>query len=160
MTISTSSLIVIIVILFILFSQFRERKFRLWTSIFTMLFMLFITILFINIELTNSSSYPILLFGGLLGVFIGLAIAHHIKIKISDKGTLITRGSFISVSIWIFIILVKFYGQDTFNQWGWDPNLLLSFFLVMSVSTIISRNIYLYHRFLDKKRNTRFTKKG
>jgi hypothetical protein len=151
-----TSIIIIVFILVMLLSQFRERKFRLWYSIITMAFMLFVTYIFVSIELPANANYSILLAGGLVGLILGLAIAHHIKIKIADDGSLLTKGSFISVGIWIFIILVKFFGQNTFNQWEWNPNFLLSLFLILSISTLISKNIYLYIRYIQKKRETEF----
>ena len=151
-----TSIIIIVFILVMLLSQFRERKFRLWYSIITMTFMLFVTYIFVSIELPANANYSILLAGGLVGLILGLAIAHHIKIKIADDGSLLTKGSFISVGIWIFIILVKFFGQNTFNQWEWNPNFLLSLFLILSISTLISKNIYLYIRYIQKKRETEF----
>ena len=151
-----TSIIFIAFILIMLLSQFRERKFRLWYSIITMTFMLFVTYIFVSIELPANANYSILIAGGLVGIMLGLAIAHHIKIKITDDGSLLTRGSVLSVGIWIFIILVKFYGQNTFNQWQWNPNFLLSLFLILSISTMISKNIYLYIRYKSKKREREF----
>jgi hypothetical protein len=151
-----TSIIFIGFILIMLLSQFRERKFRLWYSIITMTFMLFVTYIFVSIELPANANYTILIGGGLVGVMLGLAIAHHIKIKITDDGSLLTKGSFLSVGIWIFIILVKFYGNNTFNQWEWNPNFLLSLFLILSMSTMVSRNIYLYIRYLNKKKELEF----
>ena len=146
-----TSITVIIVILIILLSQFRQRKFKLWRTVITMIFMLFVTILFVNIELPATANYALLIIGGIIGLLIGLAIGHHIKIKIADDGSLLTRGSVLSVGILIFIILAKFYGQNTFNQWGWNPNFLLSMFLILSVTTMISRNIYVYIRYQNLK---------
>ncbi len=151
--IGLSSLIVIIVILILLLSQFRERKFRLWRTMIVMFFMLFVTILFVNLETPDTSNYPLLLGAGFIGLLLGVAIGHHIKIKIADDGSLLTRGSFLSMGIWIFIVLAKFYGQNTFDQWGWDPNFLLSAFLVISVTTMISRNFYVYMRYTNEKKN-------
>ncbi len=151
-----TSIIFIAIILIMLLSQFRERKFRLWYSIITMTFMLFVTYIFVSIELPANANYTILIAGGLIGVMLGLAIAHNIKIKITDDGSLLTKGSFLSVGIWIFIILVKFYGNNTFNQWEWNPNFLLSMFLILSMSTMVSRNIYLYIRYLNKKKELEF----
>ena len=139
-----------------LLSQFRERKFRLWYSIITMTFMLFVTYIFVSIELPANANYTVLIASGLIGVMLGLAIAHNIKIKIANDGSLLTKGSFLSVGIWIFIILVKFYGNNTFNQWEWNPNFLLSLFLILSMSTMVSRNIYLYTRYLNKKKEQEF----
>jgi len=155
-TLGTASIIIVVFIIMMLLSQFRERKFRLWYSIITMTFMLIVTYIFVSIELQANANYTILLAGGLVGVMLGIAIAHNIKIKISDDGSLLTKGSFLSVGIWIFVILVKFYGQNTFSQWQWNPNFLLSLFLILSISTMISRNIYLYIRYKNKKRELEF----
>jgi hypothetical protein len=121
-----------------------------------MTFMLIVTYIFVSIELPANPNYTILLAGGLVGVMLGIAIAHNIKIKIADDGSLLTKGSFLSVGIWIFVILVKFYGQNIFSQWQWNPNFLLSLFLILSISVIITRNIYLYTRYLNKKKELEF----
>ena len=156
MNLGMTSIILIAFILVMLLSQFRERKFRLWYSIITMTFMLFVTYIFVSIELPANANYTVLIAAGLIGVMLGLAIAHNIKIKIANDGSLLTKGSFLSVGIWIFIILVKFYGNNTFNQWEWNPNFLLSLFLILSMSTMVSRNIYLYTRYLNKKKEQEF----
>jgi len=155
-TLGTASIIIIVFVIMMLLSQFRERKFRLWYSIITMTFMLIVTYIFVSIELPANPNYTILLAGGLVGVMLGIAIAHNIKIKIADDGSLLTKGSFLSVGIWIFVILVKFYGQNIFSQWQWNPNFLLSLFLILSISLIITRNIYLYTRYLNKKKELEF----
>ena len=155
-TLGTASIIIIVFVIMMLLSQFRERKFRLWYSIITMTFMLIVTYIFVSIELPANPNYTILLAGGLVGVMLGIAIAHNIKIKIADDGSLLTKGSFLSVGIWIFVILVKFYGQNIFSQWQWNPNFLLSLFLILSISVIITRNIYLYTRYLNKKKELEF----
>jgi len=155
-TLGTASIIIIVFVIMMLLSQFRERKFRLWYSIITITFMLIVTYIFVSIELPANPNYTILLAGGLVGVMLGIAIAHNIKIKIADDGSLLTKGSFLSVGIWIFVILVKFYGQNIFSQWQWNPNFLLSLFLILSISVIITRNIYLYTRYLNKKKELEF----
>jgi len=155
-TLGTASIIIIVFVIMMLLSQFRERKFRLWYSIITITFMLIVTYIFVSIELPANPNYTILLAGGLVGVMLGIAIAHNIKIKIADDGSLLTKGSFLSVGIWIFVILVKFYGQNIFSQWQWNPNFLLSLFLILSISLIITRNIYLYTRYLNKKKELEF----
>ena len=155
-TLGTASIIIIVFIIMMILSQFRERKFRLWYSIITMSFMLIVTYIFVSIELPANANYAILLGGVLVGVMLGLTVAHHIKIKIADDGSLLTKGSVLSVSIWIFVILAKFYGNNIFNQWQWNPNFLLSLFLVLSISMMITRNIYLYIRYMNKKKELEF----
>jgi NAD/NADP transhydrogenase beta subunit len=150
------SLTIIVFILVMLLSQLREKKFRFWYTVITMTLMIFVTFIFVNFELPVNANYVLLLAGGLVGLLLGLAIAHHIKIKIADDGSLLMKGSFLSVGIWIFIILAKFYGQNTFDQWQWNPNFLLSLFLVLSVTTMVSRNIYVYIRYRSKKKEMEF----
>jgi len=148
-----TGIIFVLIILLILLLQFRERKFRLWRAILSMGFMILITIPFVYLEIQLTPLNNLLLFGaGILGLLIGLGVAYHTKIKIAGDGSLRTRGSVLSVGLWAAIILAKFYGQDTLNQWGFDPNLVLSLFLVMTVATLISRNYYVYQRYLRKKR--------
>ena len=89
-TLGTASIIIIVFVIMMLLSQFRERKFRLWYSIITITFMLIVTYIFVSIELPANPNYTILLAGGLVGVMLGIAIAHNIKIKIADDGSLLT----------------------------------------------------------------------
>ena len=70
-TLGTTSIIIVVFIIMMLLSQFRERKFRLWYSIITMTFMLFVTYIFVSIELPANANYTILLAGGLVGVMLG-----------------------------------------------------------------------------------------
>jgi len=86
-------------------------------------------------------------------LLVGMAIASQMKIKIAEDGSLLVRGSFIAISLWFLIIYAKFYWQDTLNQMGWDPNFLLSLFLLITVTSMISRRIYIYWRYLNKKKN-------
>lgn len=150
--IGTSGLIIIFFILIILLLQFRERKFSIWRAVLSLGIMLLITIPFVYLEIQMTFLNNVLLFGAfIVGLLLGVAIGHHTKIKIADDGSLRLRGSFLSVGLWAAIILAKFYGQDTLNQWGFDPNLILSLFLVMTVASMISRNFYVYQRYLKKK---------
>jgi membrane protein CcdC involved in cytochrome C biogenesis len=115
--------------------------------------MLLVTILFVNYELQGPLFNTIILFGGgILGVILGMVIASLTKLKLDKKGNLLMRGSFIAMGLWFLIIVAKLYGQDTLNQMGLSSDLILSLFLMISVSTMISERVFIYYRYLRNRK--------
>jgi len=148
------SQIFIIFILLLLLLQLRQRKFHFWRSLILPGLMLLVTVDLIYMEMMGALfNLLVLVGGGILGVLLGMAVASQMKIKIAEDGSLLLRGSFLAVTLWALIILAKFYGQDTLNQWGLDSYLLLSLFLMITVTSMISQRVYIYYRYLQKKRH-------
>ncbi|MGV8143701.1 MAG: hypothetical protein ACP5OJ_03690 [Methanothermobacter sp.] len=149
---SLNQVILIVVIIYLLF-QLRQRKFHFLRSLIVPGIMLLVTIQFVNLQLQGPLFNTIVLFGGgVLGVLLGMIIAAKTKLKLSKDGSLLTRGSFITMTIWFLLILAKMYGQNTLNQLGLSTSLILSLFLMLSVSTTISEKVFIYYRYLRNKK--------
>lgn len=149
---SFNQVVLIIIVIFLLL-QLRQRKFHFWRSMVVPGLMLLLTFLFVNLELQGPLFNTIVLFGGgILGVFIGMVIARLAKLKLDKKGNLLMRGSFIAMGLWFLVILAKLYGQDTLTQMGLSSDLILSLFLMLSVSTMISERVFIYYRYLRNRK--------
>lgn len=149
----TFNQIVLIVIVIFLLLQLRQRKFRFWRSMIVPSMMLIVTLLFVRIELQGPFFNTIVLLAGfILGLFMGMIIARFTKLKIGKDGSLLMRGSFIAMSIWFLIIISKLYGQNLLNQWGLSSSLVLTLFLIISVSIMISERIFIYYRYLRNRK--------
>ena len=152
---SLNQIILIIIVIYLLF-QLRQRKFHFLRSLIVPGIMLVVTFLFVNLELQGPLFNSIVLIGGgLLGVLLGMIIAARTKLKIARDGSLLMRGSFITMGIWFLLILAKMYGQDTLSQMGLSYNLILSLFLMLSVSTMISERVFIYYRYLRNRKELR-----
>ena len=149
---SFNQVVLIVIVIFLLF-QLRQRKFHFWRSMLVPGLMLLVTFLFVNMELQGPLFNTIVIFGGgILGIFIGMVIARLAKLKLDKKGNLLMRGSFIAMGLWFLVILAKLYGQDTLTQMGLSSDLILSLFLMLSVSTMISERIFIYYRYLRNRK--------
>ncbi|MEN6591897.1 MAG: hypothetical protein ABFC12_01485 [Methanobacterium sp.] len=156
---SFNQVVLIIIVIFLLF-QLRQRKFHFWRSMLVPGLMLVVTFLFVRMELQGPLFNTIVLFGGgIFGLLVGMIIARLTKLKMGKDGSLLMRGSFIAMSIWFLIIVAKLYGQDTLNQWGLSSSLILSLFLMISVSTMISERIFIYYRYLRNRKKWRQKKR-
>ncbi len=156
---SFNQVVLIIIVIFLLF-QLRQRKFHFWRSMIVPGLMLIVTFLFVTVELQGPLFNTIVLFGGgVFGLLLGMIIARLTKLKIGKNGSLLMRGSFIAMSLWFLVILAKLYGQDTLNQWGLSSSLILSLFLMISVSTMISERVFIYYRYLRNRKEWRQKKR-
>jgi hypothetical protein len=149
---SLNQVILIVIFIFLLF-QLRQRRFHFLRSLIVPGLMLLVTILFVNMELQGPLFNTIVLFGGgLIGVLLGMIIASLTKLKLDKNGNLLMRGSFIAMGLWFLIIVAKLYGQETLNQMGLSSSLILSLFLMLSVSTMISERVFIYYRYLRNRK--------
>lgn len=149
---SLNQVILIVIFIFLLF-QLRQRRFHFLRSLIVPGLMLLVTILFVNMELQGPLFNTIVLFGGgLIGVLLGMIIAFLTKLKLDKNGNLLMRGSFIAMGLWFLIIVAKLYGQETLNQMGLSSSLILSLFLMLSVSTMISERVFIYYRYLRNRK--------
>lgn len=156
---SFNQVVIIVVVIFLLF-QLRQRKFHFWRSMLVPGVMLMVTLLFVRLELQGPLFNTIVIFGGgVFGLVMGMIIARFTKLKIGKDGSLLMRGSFIAMGLWFLIILTKLYGQDTLNQMGLSSSLILSLFLMISVSTMISERVFIYYRYLRNKKEWMKNKK-
>lgn len=149
---SFNQVVLIVIVIFLLF-QLRQRRFHFWRSLIVPGLMLMVTWLFVNLELQGPLFNTIVLLGGaILGVLLGMIIAKLTKLKLDKNGNLLMRGSFIAMGLWFLIIVAKLYGQNYLNQFGLTSSLILSLFLMISVSTMISERIFIYYRYLRNRK--------
>lgn len=149
---SFNQVVLIVIVIFLLF-QLRQRKFHFWRSMVMPGLMLIVTFLFVNVELQGPFFNTLVIFGGgVFGLIIGLFAASRTKLKIGKDGSLLVRGSFIAMGVWFLIILAKLYGQSTLSEWGLSSSLILSMFMVISVTTMISERVFIYYRYLRNRK--------
>lgn len=149
---SFNQVVLIVIVIFLLF-QLRQRRFHFWRSLIVPGLMLIVTWLFVNLELQGPLFNTIVLLGGaILGVLLGMIIARLTKLKLDKNGNLLMRGSFIAMGLWFLIIVAKLYGQNYLNQFGLTSSLILSLFMMISVSTMISERIFIYYRYLRNRK--------
>jgi membrane protein CcdC involved in cytochrome C biogenesis len=141
------------IILLIVLLQLRERKVKIWSLILFPAFMLYISLSLIYNELFSSYySFILIIAGFLIGIILGIIIGRFFEVKVSEKdGSLVLKGSYIAVFLWISIILIKVYGENILNQGIIAADLLTSMFLMMTLGAMISRRIIIYRKYLKHR---------
>lgn len=143
----------IIVIIFIVLLQLRERKVKPLSLMIMPVFMLFITIFLVEgVIFTSVLNFFLIVGGFILGTGIGFLVASFMKVKLDEDGNVMMKGSVIAVIIWILVIVIKFYGEQTLGSIQYiDFNVLTSIFLMMTLGAMISRRIIIYKRYREHK---------
>lgn len=138
----------IVIILLIVILQLRERKMKLRRLILMPLILSLFIIPFVFIEMYSIFNAVIIFAGLLTGVLMGILIGKFMEVKIHEDGSIIFKGSYIAVFIWIAIILMRIYGKGALGSMGIvDLNLLTSAFLIMAVGAMISRRMFIYWKY-------------
>ena len=140
-----------IVVLLVL-SQLRESRMkvsRMWIVPALMIFLSYGSLT----KLPFNSLFNIALLLAALGVGMALGVVGEAFKKISfDKaaGEIIVKGTPIGVLIWIGAIVFERYVQDFLKQSKGivTPQLLPATLLVLSLSAVIARRVYLYWKYL------------
>ncbi|MGZ7049104.1 MAG: DUF1453 domain-containing protein [Methanobacterium sp.] len=146
----------LLVILLVVILQLRQRRVRSWTLMIMPALLSFITIPLVISELYSAFNVIILVISFIVGIAIGILIGKFMEVKIDENGSMILKGSFIAVLLWIAIILLKLYGKDVLVGTRLiELNLLTSAFLVMTLGGMISRRVFIYWKYLQfrKERN-------
>ncbi|MGZ7160277.1 MAG: DUF1453 domain-containing protein [Methanobacterium sp.] len=136
--------------------QLRQRRVRSWTLMIMPALLSLITIPLVISELYSAFNIIILVISFIAGIAIGILIGKFMEVKIDENGSMILKGSFIAVLLWIAIILLKLYGKDVLVGTRLiELNLLTSAFLVMTLGGMISRRVFIYWKYLQfrKERN-------
>ncbi len=148
------SSVFLFIILIIVLLQLRERKMNLRKLIIMPVILAIITIPTVLIEMNSAFNILIIFAGLLIGVLMGILIGKFMKVKIHEDGSMILKGSYIAVFVWIVIIVARIYGKDVISSMKlMDFNLLTSMFLIMAVGAMISRRAYIYWRYRNFKKN-------
>ncbi|MGZ7043228.1 MAG: DUF1453 domain-containing protein [Methanobacterium sp.] len=146
----------LLVILLVVILQLRQRRVRSWTLMIMPALLSLITIPLVISELYSAFNIIILVISFIAGIAIGILIGKFMEVKIDENGSMILKGSFIAVLLWIAIILLKLYGKDVLVGTRLiELNLLTSAFLVMTLGGMISRRVFIYWKYLQfrKERN-------
>ena len=60
----------------------------------------------------------ILVLGGfLIGALVGYFMGTLFKMRLTDEGAVMMKGSIITISVWILLIVVKIYGESVLGRW-------------------------------------------
>jgi hypothetical protein len=148
---TNQSFIIIIVIIVLL--QLRERKVKPLTLMIMPAFMFIITWFLIeDVIFTSLLNFALIAASFVLGILIGFAVASFIKVKVDDNGNVMMKGSLIAVAIWILVILIKIYGEQTLGSLKYfDLSVLTSMFLMITLGTMISRRVFIYRKYRQHK---------
>ena len=144
----------LIIILLVVLLQLRERKMNLRKLIIMPIILALITIPLISIEMYSAFNIAVIFIGLVIGVLMGILIGRFMKVKIHEDGSLILKGSFLAVLLWIVIIVARIYGKDAISSMKLMVfNLLTSMFLIMAVGAMITRRVYIYWRYRNFKKD-------
>jgi len=143
----------LVIIIIIVLLQLRERKVKPLSLMIMPIFMFIVTWFLIEGVIFTSLLNFILISGSfILGAVIGFVVASFIKVKVDNKGNVMMRGSVIAVVIWILVILIKIYGEQTLGSMKYfDLSVLTSMFLMITLGTMISRRIFIYRKYREHK---------
>ena len=143
----------IIVILFLVILQLRERRVKPLGLMIMPVFMFFISIFLVDDVLFTSLLNFILIAGGfVLGTIIGYVVASFMNVKLDKDGNVMMKGSILAVGVWVLVIILKFYGEQTLGSAHYiDFNVLTSIFIMMTLGAMISRRLIIYRRYREHK---------
>jgi ABC-type multidrug transport system permease subunit len=113
----------------------------------------FITIPLVSAELSSAFNVAVIFIALLIGLLIGFLIGKFMEVEIDENGSMILKGSYIAVFMWIAIILLKIYGENVLSGTGWiELNLITSAALIMTLGAMISRRSFVYWKYLKFKK--------
>lgn len=147
---------ILLLIGMILFFQLRERKVRPIKLLIPLIFMVPLTLLLASYEISvNYFNVVILVLGFIIGCGIGYAVTRMSSLRMDDSGNVLVKGSIPGTAIWIVFIVVKLYGNDLLQGAHMiDLGLLTSFFLTLSLGTILVRRIILFVKYREMRSGT------
>lgn len=152
-TIIPTVVIIALMMFFILRKQLREKEVKPRKLITVPVIMLLITAG--TIYQTVFSSIPgftLVLGGFLIGAFVGYFMGSFFKMRVTDEGVVMMKGSVITVSIWIILIVVKIYSESVLGGGNTHVNNITSMFLAMTVGTMILRRFVIYKKYTEHRR--------
>jgi len=149
-----NSFSIIIIVLLIVIFQLRERKVKLRSLIIMPVILSLFTLPIVYMEMYSIFNIAVIFAGLLIGVLMGMLIGKFMKVKIHEDGSMILKGSFLAVLMWIAIIIIRIYGRSVLSSMGiMDLNLLTSVFLIMALGAMISRRVYIYRIYMNFKKD-------
>ena len=140
--------IIALMMFFILRKQLREKEVKPRKLITVPVIMLLITAGTIYQTVFSSIlGFTLVLGGFLIGALVGYFMGSFFKMRVTDEGVVMMKGSVITVSIWIILIVVKVYSESVLGGGNTHVNNITSMFLAMTVGTMILRRFVIYKKY-------------
>lgn len=144
----------LLIILLIVILQLRRRKVRFWSLFILPALLSIITIPLAVSEFNTIFNAVIIIIGILVGILVGILIARFYEVEVDENGSMILKGSYLAIIIWIAIILIKFYGKNALTGTGLIKlDLLTTALLLMTLAAMFSRRIVVYWKYWNFKKN-------
>lgn len=145
-----SSPVFYFIILLIAILSLRERRVKPLSLVILPIVMLIVVIPLVSNQLNNIFNITIIIVGLIIGLIIGVVRGRLYKVKINTEGSLVIKGSYLAVFVWLAIIVIKLTAESLLSQYV-GLNLLISALLMLTLGALISRRIYIYWRYLNLK---------
>lgn len=139
-TVIATVVIIALMMFFILRKQLREKEVKPRKLITVPVIMLLITAGTIYQTIFSGIlGFTLVLGGFLIGALVGYFMGSFFKMRVTDEGVVMMKGSVITVSIWFVLIVVKIYSESVLGGGNTHVNNITSMFLAMTVGTMILR---------------------
>lgn len=151
---SFSNLTLILIIIVIVLLQLRQRRMKPLALFIMPIIMFAITLMLVqNVAIASLLNFSLIFIGFIIGLVLGVVVGSRMIVKINEEdGTLMVKGSFLAVGLWILIIVIKFYGREVLGSTGYfDLSVLTSIFLMLTLGAMISRRVFIYLKYRKMK---------
>lgn len=147
-TVIATVVIIALMMFFILRKQLREKEVKPRKLITVPVIMLLITAGTIYQTIFSGIlGFTLVLGGFLIGALVGYFMGSFFKMRVTDEGIVMMKGSVITVSIWFVLIVVKIYSESVLGGGNTHVNNITSMFLAMTVGTMILRRFVIYKKY-------------
>jgi hypothetical protein len=138
--------IIVVVVLRFLARELRERRIRT-SMLFTVPIILgaaSLYLCYLTLQRAPNLSLELLaeaVAALVIGVAIGLAVAHFTRVKSAGPGLILVRGSWITVAIWLASFALRLVGRFLFSSSNFGSQLLLNsgLLLMLAFATLALR---------------------
>lgn len=152
-TVIVTVVIIALMMFFILRKQLREKEVKPRKLITVPVIMLLITAGTIYQTIFSGIlGFTFVLGGFLIGALVGYFMGSFFKMRVTDEGVVMMKGSVITVSIWFVLIVVKIYSESVLGGGNTHVNNITSMFLAMTVGTMILRRFVIYKKYTEHRR--------
>jgi membrane protein CcdC involved in cytochrome C biogenesis len=152
-TILITIIIIAVMMFFILRKQLREKEVKPRKLIIVPVIMLLVTAGTIYQTMFSGIFGFMLVLGGfLIGALVGYFMGTLFKMRVTDEGVVMMKGSIITISVWIILIVVKIYSESVLGGGNTHINNITSMFLAMTMGTMIVRRFVIYKKYNEHKK--------
>ena len=151
-TILITIVIIAVVMFFVSRKQLREKEVKPRKLIIVPVVMLLVTAGTIYQTMFSGIFGFILVLGGfLIGALVGYFMGRLFKMRVTDEGAVMMKGSIITISVWLILIVVKIYSESVLGGGNTHINNITSMFLSMTMGTMIVRRLAIYKKYTEHK---------